>query len=182
MPMSDLWYKNAIIYQLDVEAFQDSNGDGIGDFPGLTARLPYLAGLGVTCVWLHPFYPSPRRDDGYDVTDYLGVDPRFGTLGDFVEFSHQAESLGIRVIIDLVVNHTSNEHPWFQAARSDPNSKFRNYYVWSEERPDNITDGIVFPGYQKSIWSFDRKAKLWYYHRFYDFQPDLNFANPNVRE
>jgi maltose alpha-D-glucosyltransferase / alpha-amylase len=182
MPMYDLWYKNAIIYSLDVESFQDSNGDGIGDFPGLTARLPYLAGLGVTCVWLHPFYPSPRRDDGYDIVDYLGVDPRFGTLADFVEFAHQAESLGIRVIIDLVANHTSNEHPWFQAARSQPDSKFHNYYVWSEEPPENVTDGIVFPGYQKSIWTFDRKAKLWYYHRFYDFQPDLNFANPDVQD
>ena len=124
----------------------------------------------------------PRRDDGYDVSDYYTVDPQFGTLGDFVEFSHQAESLGIRVIVDLVVNHTSNEHPWFQAARSDPNSKYRDYYVWSEQRPDDITSGIVFPGYQKSTWSFDKKAGLWYYHRFYDFQPDLNFGNPEVQE
>jgi len=182
MPVEDLWYKNAIIYSLDVESFQDSNGDGIGDFPGLTRRLAYLAGLGVTCVWLHPFYTSPRRDDGYDVTDYYTVDPRFGTLGDFVEFAHQAESNGLRVIVDLVVNHTSNEHPWFQAARSDPKSPYRDYYVWSEERPKDIKSGIVFPGYQDNIWTFDRKAGAWYYHRFYDFQPDLNFANPMVRE
>jgi maltose alpha-D-glucosyltransferase/alpha-amylase len=182
MDIRDLWYKNAIIYALDVEAFQDANGDGIGDFEGLTQRLAYLAGLGVTCVWLHPFYPSPRRDHGYDVADYYNVDPRFGTLGDFVEFAHQAASFGMRIVVDLVINHTSNEHPWFQAARSDPHSKYRDYYVWSEERPENIKDGIVFPGYQKAIWSFDQKAKLWYYHRFYDFQPDLNFANPAVRE
>jgi maltose alpha-D-glucosyltransferase / alpha-amylase len=182
MPLNDLWYKNAIIYSLDVESFQDGNGDGIGDFAGLTQRLSYLAGLGVTCVWLHPFYPSPRRDDGYDVVDYFGVDPRFGTPGDFVEFTHRAESLGIRVIVDLVVNHTSNEHPWFQAARADPKSKYRNYYVWSEKRPHNVSDGVVFPGHQHSIWSLDRKAKAWYYHRFYNFQPDLNFGNPEVQE
>lgn len=182
MPIPDLWYKNAIVYALDVEAFQDGNGDGIGDFVGLTRRLAYLTGLGVTCVWLHPFYTSPRRDDGYDVANYYDVDPRFGTLGDFVEFTHQAESFGLRVIVDLVVNHTSNEHPWFQAARSDPQSPYRDYYVWSQARPRDIAAGIVFPGYQKAIWSFDRKAKRWYYHRFYDFQPDLNFANPAVRE
>src|ERR671919_3216417 len=113
MPMSDLWYKNAIIYSLDVESFQDSNGDGIGDFPGLTQRLSYLAGLGVTCVWLHPFYPSPNRDNGYDVADYYGVHPKHGTLGEFVDFTNRAEQLGIRVLVDLVVNHTSIRHPWF---------------------------------------------------------------------
>lgn len=182
MPFEDLWYKNAVIYALDIEAFQDSNGDGVGDFEGLTRRLGYLAGLGVTCVWLHPFFTSPRRDDGYDISDYYTIDPRYGTLGDFVEFTHQAQSFGIRVIVDLVVNHTSNEHPWFQAARSDPKSKYRDYYVWSEKRPKDITSGVVFPGYQPTIWSLDRKAKAWYYHRFYDFQPDLNFANPVVRE
>lgn len=182
LPIQDLWYKNAIIYQLNVESFQDGNGDGIGDFQGLTRRLGYLAGLGVTCLWLHPFYGSPRRDDGYDVTDFLSVDPRFGTLGDFVEFTHQAESFGMRVILDLVVNHTSNEHPWFQAARSDPNSKYRKYYVWSEERPKDIKSGVVFPGHQPTIWSYDKRAKAWYYHRFYDFQPDLDYGNEDVRE
>ena len=181
MRIHDLWYKNAVIYALDVESFQDGNGDGIGDFEGLTQRLAYLAGLGVTCIWLHPFYASPRRDDGYDVADYYSVDPRFGTLGDFVEFSHQAATFGMRIVIDLVINHTSDQHPWFQAARSDPQSKYYDYYVWSKDRPANITDGIVFPGHQKSIWSFDQKAKAWYYHRFYDFQPDLNFANPAVQ-
>ena len=181
MAFRDLWYKNAVVYALDIEAFQDGNGDGIGDFAGLTRRLAYLAGLGVTCVWLHPFYPSPRKDDGYDVADYYGVDPRFGDLGDFVEFAHQAETFGIRIVVDLVVNHTSDQHPWFQAARADPTSPFREYYVWSEKRPKDITSGVVFPGHQESIWTLDRKAKAWYYHRFYPFQPDLNFANPAVR-
>jgi maltose alpha-D-glucosyltransferase / alpha-amylase len=181
LDIQDLWYKNAVVYALEVEAFQDSNGDGIGDFAGLTRRLAYLAGLGVTCVWLHPFYTSPRRDDGYDVSDYYSVDPRFGDLGDFVEFAHQAETFGIRIVIDLVVNHTSIEHPWFRAARVDPTSPFRDYYVWSDKQPKDVTSGIVFPGHQKSIWTLDRKAGAWYYHRFYDFQPDLNFANPAVR-
>jgi maltose alpha-D-glucosyltransferase / alpha-amylase len=181
MPILDLWYKNAVVYALDIEAFQDGNGDGIGDFAGLTQRLAYLAGLGVTCVWLHPFFASPRRDDGYDVTDYYSVDPRFGDLGDFVEFAHQAGTYGLRIVVDLVVNHTSDQHPWFQAARADPKSPYRDYYVWSKTRPKDIKSGIVFPGHQSSIWTFDRKAKAWYYHRFYDFQPDLNFANPAVR-
>ena len=181
MPIRDLWYRNAVIYALDIESFQDDNGDGIGDFAGLTRRLAYLAGLGVTCVWLHPFFGSPRQDDGYDITDYYAVDPRFGDLGDFVEFAHQAETFGIRIVVDLVVNHTSRQHPWFQAARADPASPYRDYYVWSKKRPRDITTGIVFPGVQKSIWTFDRKAGAWYYHRFYDFQPDLNFANPAVR-
>jgi maltose alpha-D-glucosyltransferase / alpha-amylase len=181
VPIHDLWYKNAVLYALDIESFQDDSGDGIGDFAGLTRRLAYLAGLGVTCVWLHPFFTSPRRDDGYDISDYYTVDPRFGDLGDFVDFAHQARTFGIRIVVDLVVNHTSNEHPWFKAAREDPNSTYRNYYVWSKTRPKDITSGIVFPGYQKSIWTFDRKAGAWYYHRFYDFQPDLNFANPAVR-
>jgi maltose alpha-D-glucosyltransferase / alpha-amylase len=182
MAIQDLWYKNAIIYALDIESFQDSDGDGIGDFAGLTRRLGYMAGLGVTCAWLHPFYVSPRRDDGYDVADYYNVDPRYGNLGDFVEFTHQASSFGIRVIVDLVVNHTSDQHPWFQAARSDPNSKYHDYYVWSKEKPENIQDGIVFPGHQKGVWSFDEQAKAWYHHRFYNHQPDLNFANPCVRD
>lgn len=179
--MHDLWYKNAVIYALDIESFQDDNGDGIGDLAGVTRRLAYLAGLGVTCVWLHPFYTSPRQDDGYDISDYYTVDPQFGDLGDFVEFAHQAETFGIRIMVDLVVNHTSSEHPWFRAARSDPNSPYRDFYVWAEKPPEDPELGIVFPGAQKSTWTFDRKAGAWYFHRFYDFQPDLNFANPKVR-
>jgi maltose alpha-D-glucosyltransferase/alpha-amylase len=130
----DLWYKNAVLYCLDVGTFADGNGDGIGDLRGLADRLPYLAGIGVTCIWLLPFYPSPRRDDGYDIQDYDNVDPRYGTLGDFVDFMRQADEFGIRVIVDLVVNHTSDAHPWFQAARTDPKSSYRDWYVWFERR------------------------------------------------
>jgi len=179
--MQERWYKEAIVYCLDVETFQDSDGDGIGDLPGLTSRLDYLARLGVTCLWLNPVHPSPNRDDGYDVSDYYNVDPRIGTLGDFVELVHQADNRGLRVIIDLVVNHTSDEHPWFVEARSDPDSRRRNWYVWSDERPTDLTQGIVFPGVQKETWTRDAKAKAWYFHRFYDFQPDLNSDNPEVR-
>ena len=178
--INDLWYKNAIIYCLSVGTFMDANGDGIGDFAGLMRRLDYLQGLGVTAIWLMPFQASPQRDNGYDVADYYSVDPRYGTLGDFVEFTHAANQRGIRVLIDLVVNHTSDQHPWFQEARRDPNSKYRNWYVWSKRKPPNADEGMVFPGVQKSTWSFDREAKLWYFHRFYEFQPDLNTSNPEV--
>ena len=179
--IDDLWYKNAVLYCLNVETFMDTNGDGCGDFEGLNRRLDYLAGLGVTCIWLLPFYPSPRRDDGYDVTDYYGVDRRFGTAGDFVEFMNQARDRGLRVIVDLVINHTSDQHPWFQDARRNKRSKYRDWYVWSKKRPRNWNQGMVFPGVQKSTWSFDSVAREWYFHRFYDFQPDLNTANPEVR-
>ncbi|HET6333629.1 MAG TPA: alpha-amylase family protein [Polyangiales bacterium] len=179
--IKDLWYKNAIIYCLHVGTFMDSDGDGVGDFIGLQRRLDYLAGLGVTCLWLMPFQSSPRRDDGYDITDYFNVDPRFGTLGDFVEFTHEAKQRGIRVIIDLVINHTSNQHPWFLAARRDKESKFRNYYVWSKKRPKDADQGMVFPGVQKTTWTFDREAGEYYFHRFYDFQPDLDTGNPDVQ-
>ncbi|HEU4628264.1 MAG TPA: alpha-amylase family protein [Gemmatimonadaceae bacterium] len=178
----DLWYKNTVVYSLDVETFLDSDGDGIGDFEGLMRRLDYLESLGIGAVWLAPFYPSPDADDGYDVTDYYGVDPRFGSGGAFVEFMHQAEGRGIRVIVDLVVNHTSSQHRWFQAARRNPDSLYRDWYIWSEKRPKDWNSGMVFPGVQRSTWSKDEVAGLWYYHRFYDFQPDLNFDNPAVRE
>lgn len=178
----ELWYKNAIIYNLDVRSFMDADGDGIGDFRGLTGRLDYLAGLGVTCVWLMPFYASPDRDDGYDVTDYYAVDPRYGTLGEFVEFARAADQRGIRILVDLVVNHTSIDHPWFQTARRDPASRYRDWYVWSKTRPREWNRGMVFPGVQKSTWSFDEVARQWYLHRFYDFQPDLNTANPEVQQ
>jgi maltose alpha-D-glucosyltransferase / alpha-amylase len=179
--INDLWYKNAVIYCLSVSTFMDANGDGIGDFPGLMNRLDYLQGMGVTAIWLMPFQPSPFRDDGYDVADYYGVDPRYGTLGDFVEFTHGCKQRGIRVLIDLVVNHTSDKHPWFQEARSDPNSKYRDWYVWSKKKPKHASDGIVFPGVQKSTWNYDKIARAWYFHRFYDFQPDLNTSNPRVQ-
>jgi maltose alpha-D-glucosyltransferase / alpha-amylase len=179
--INDLWYKNAVIYCLSVGAYMDANGDGIGDFQGLMRRLDYLHGLGVTAIWLMPFQTSPHRDDGYDVSDYYGVDPRYGTLGDFVEFTHGAQQRGIRVIIDLVVNHTSNEHAWFRESRRDPNSRYRDWYLWSKKKPPRADQGMVFPGVQKSTWSYDEQAKAWYFHRFYDFQPDLNTSNPEVR-
>src|SRR5262245_55302990 len=144
--------------------------------------MPYLDVIGITCVWLLPFYPSPRKDDGYDVQDYYNVHPSFGTLGDFVDFMRQADELGIRVIVDLVVNHTSDQHPWFKAARSDPKSPYRDWYVWSEKKPRNIASGLVFPGVQKANWTYDSTARAYYFHRFYKFQPDLNVGNPAVRE
>lgn len=179
--MHDHWHKDAVIYSLEVESFKDGNGDGIGDFKGLTEQVPYIAGLGFNTVWLLPFHPTPFRDDGYDITDYFGVDSRLGTLGDFVEFINRAHSQGLRVIIDLVVNHTSNRHPWFQSARQDPKSYYRDFYVWSEQKPKTANQGMVFPGAQKSTWSFDRVAGEFYFHRFYKFQPDLNISNPEVR-
>ena len=179
--INDLWYKNAIVYCLSVGTYMDANADGIGDFRGLMRRLDYLHGLGVTAVWLMPFQPSPGKDDGYDVSDYYGVNPAYGTLGDFVEFTHAAKQRGIRVIIDLVVNHTSDQHPWFKAARRDRNSEFRDWYVWADKKPASANTGMVFPGVQKSTWSYDREAKAWYFHRFYDFQPDLNTSNPHVQ-
>jgi maltose alpha-D-glucosyltransferase/alpha-amylase len=144
-------------------------------------RLDYLQGLGVTALWLMPFQPSPGRDDGYDVADYYGVDPRYGTLGDFVEFTHGCEQRGMRVLIDLVVNHTSDQHPWFQAARQNRKSKYRDWYVWSKKKPKDAEKGIVFPGVQRSTWNKDAEAGEYYFHRFYDFQPDLNTANPEVQ-
>ncbi len=179
--MSDRWYQQAVVYCLDIDTFADSNGDGCGDIPGLIGRLDYLARLGVTCLWLNPIHPSPDRDDGYDVADFYNVDPRFGTLGDFAELLHQAGNRGIKVIIDLVVNHTSDKHPWFVSARSSPDSPYRDWYVWSETAPPDRNQGMVFPGEQAETWSYDRTAKLWYYHRFYKFQPDLNIKNPEVR-
>jgi maltose alpha-D-glucosyltransferase/alpha-amylase len=180
--IDDLWYKNAIIYCMDVEKYIDADGDGVGDFEGLTRKLDYLAGLGVTCVWLQPFYPSPNRDNGYDVSDYYGIHPKHGTLGQYVEFMNHAQQLGIRVIVDLVVNHTSVKHPWFQAARKDPASPYRDYYVWSKKRPEDHDQGMVFPGVQKTTWTRDPVAGEYYFHRFYDFQPDLNTMNPKVQE
>jgi maltose alpha-D-glucosyltransferase / alpha-amylase len=179
--IDDLWYKNGVFYCLSVGTYMDADGDGIGDFKGLLRRLDYLQGLGITTIWLMPFQPSPGRDDGYDISDYYGVDPRYGTLGDFVEFTHGCAQRGIRVIIDLVVNHTSDAHPWFQQARSSKDSPYRNWYVWADKKPANADKGMVFPGVQKSTWTRDKQASAWYFHRFYDFQPDLNTSNPHVQ-
>ncbi len=179
---SDLWWKNAVIYCLDVETFQDSDGDGCGDFKGLTQRIDYLAELGVTCLWLMPFYPSPNRDDGYDITDYYAVDDRLGSLGDFVAFVRTAKDRGMRVIVDLVVNHTSDRHPWFRSARSSPESTYRDYYVWRDEPSEEPGTGVVFPDAEDSIWTYDEKAGQHYLHHFYSHQPDLNIASPAVRD
>jgi maltose alpha-D-glucosyltransferase/alpha-amylase len=179
--MINRWYQEAIIYSLDVASFQDSDGDGRGDLRGLISRLNYLSRLGVSCLWLNPIYPSPGRDGGYDISDFYGVDPVLGSVGDFAELAREAQESGMRIILDLVVNHTSDEHPWFKSARSSPDSPFRDWYIWSAEEPPNRHQGTVFPGEQSETWTFDEQAQAWYFHRFYDFQPDLNWANPAVR-
>ena len=179
---SDLWWKTAVVYCLDVETFLDLDGDGVGDLPGLVNRIDYLADLGVTCLWLMPFYPTPERDDGYDITDFYGVDSRLGSHGDLVELIRTARDRGIRVIADLVVNHTSDRHPWFKAARSSKNSPYRDYYVWRSDRPPDTSKETVFPDQEQSIWEYDEKSGEYFLHRFYKHQPDLNVANPRVRD
>lgn len=179
--IEDLWYKNTVIYSLDLETFMDANGDGVGDFEGLMRRLDYLQSLGISTIWLSPFQPTPNRDNGYDIADFYGVDPRHGSSGDFVEFMHQAKKRGLQVIMDLVVNHTSDQHRWFQAARRDPTSPYREWYIWSKKRPTDWKSGMVFPGVQQSTWTYDKEARAYYFHRFYNFQPDMNMDNPAVR-
>lgn len=178
----DLWWKNAVVYCLDVQTFLDTDGDGCGDLAGLTERIDYLDGLGVTCLWLMPFYPSPERDDGYDIVDFYGIDERLGTLGAFVEMVRTAQDRGIRVIVDFVLNHTSHRHPWFVSARKGRDAPFHDFYVWSDEKPDDKPSDLVFPGEERSAWAWDDQAQQWYYHRFYTEQPDLNTANPAVRD
>lgn len=180
--LSEDWWTDAIFYAVDIERFFDGNGDGIGDFPGLAEKLPYIEDLGVTCIWLLPFYPSANRDNGYDVTDYYGVDPRLGTFDEFLAFIRAAGQRGIRVIVDLVVQHTSIDHPWFRSARHDEQSPFRNYYIWSDHPPPVPEDkGNIFPGEEPHVWTFDEVAGAYYHHRFYHFQPGLNHDNPSVR-
>jgi trehalose synthase len=179
---SDLWWKTAVVYCLDVETYADGNGDGCGDFRGLIQNIDHLARLGVTCLWLMPFFPSPDRDDGYDITDFYGVDPRLGTPGDVVELVRTARDRGMRVIADLVVNHTSDQHPWFVEARSSRDSPKRDWYIWSDEEPPDAAEGVVFPDQETSTWEYDRKTEQYYFHQFYKHQPDLNVANPEVRD
>src|SRR5262249_43099634 len=182
LPHDSLWYKDAVIYQLHVKTFFDGNGDGIGDFDGLTAKLDYLTDLGVTCLWLLPFCQSPLRDDGYDVSHYERVQPAYGSLLDFDRFLATAHDRGLKVITELVINHTSDAHPWFQAARRAPaGSSKRNFYVWSDT-DDRYRDArVIFRDAERSNWTWDATAQAYYWHRFFHHQPDLNFDNPLVR-
>ena len=175
------WYINAVFYEAPVKAFQDSNGDGIGDLRGMSQRLDYLAELGIDCIWLNPIYPSPLKDDGYDIADYCAIHPDFGSLEDFKNLVEGAHQRGLRIITDLVVNHTSDQHPWFQAARQDKNSPYRNYYVWSDSDQKYAGVRIIFLDTEKSNWTWDEAASQFFWHRFYSHQPDLNYDNPTVR-
>ncbi|MBI4266595.1 MAG: alpha-amylase, partial [Acidobacteria bacterium] len=181
--MSDaLWYRDAIIYEAHVRAFLDSTGDGIGDFPGLTQKLPYLQDLGITCLWLLPFYPSPLRDDGYDIADYTSINPIYGTLDDFRRFVDEAHARHIRILTELVVNHTSDQHPWFQRARHAPRgSPERDYYVWSDSDRKYAGTRVIFTDTENSNWTYDAAAGQYYWHRFFAHQPDLNLDNPEVQ-
>ena len=177
----ELWFKDAIIYQLHVKAFADSNNDGIGDFAGLTEKLDYLQELGVTALWLLPFYPSPGRDDGYDISDYRNINADFGTMQDFRRFMQEAKRRKLRVITELVINHTSDQHPWFKRARrSRPEFDARNWYVWSDTDQRYAGTRIIFSDTEKSNWAWDAEAGAYYWHRFFSHQPDLNFDNPRV--
>ncbi len=176
------WYKNAIIYGVDVGTYMDGDGDGVGDFQGLRSRLDYIASLGVTCLWILPCFPTPNRDNGYDIVDYNNVDRRLGTLGDFVAFMNDAASRGLHVILDLVVHHTSNEHRWFKESCADAESPKRRYYVWTDDPPDDTCAVLMFPDVEDSIWARDGEAGGWYLHQFYEFQPDLNIEDENLRD
>ncbi|MEO8376620.1 MAG: maltose alpha-D-glucosyltransferase, partial [Candidatus Sumerlaeota bacterium] len=176
------WYLDAIFYQVSVRSFYDSTGDGIGDFKGLTEKLDYISSLGVTALWLLPFYPSPLKDDGYDIADYFSIHRDYGTMEDFEVFLRRAHSLNIRVIADLVINHTSSENNWFQQARRSPDSPYRNYYVWSDDPHKYSDTRIIFCDTESSNWTYDPVAGQHYWHRFYGHQPDLNYDNPSVQE
>lgn len=182
-PAESLWYKDAVVYEVHIKAFRDSSGDGIGDFRGLIEKLDYLQDLGITAVWLLPFFPSPFKDDGYDIADYQSVHPDYGTLRDFKEFLSEAHRRGIRVIIELVLNHTSDQHPWFERARkAPPSSHWRDFYVWNNS-PDKFKDArIIFKDFESSNWNWDPQAEAYYWHRFYSHQPDLNYENPEVQQ
>ncbi len=177
-----LWYKDAVLYEVYVRAFNDSNADGHGDLPGLTQKLDYLKNLGINCLWLLPIYPSPLKDDGYDIADYYNVYPGYGSLDDFKALVDAAHERGIRVITDLVLNHTSDQHPWFKAAREDPDSPYRDYYVWSDTDKKYQDARIIFLDTEVSNWTWDEKAGMYFWHRFYSSQPDLNFDNPEVQQ
>ncbi|HEV8472031.1 MAG TPA: maltose alpha-D-glucosyltransferase [Methylomirabilota bacterium] len=175
------WYKDAVFYEVHVKAFADGDGNGVGDFTGLIGRLDYLRDLGVDCLWILPMYPSPLRDDGYDIADFHGIHPSYGTVEDFQKFLDAAHDRGLRVIADLVLNHTSDQHPWFQAARADPASPYRDYYVWRDTDQRYRDARIIFTDTEKSNWTWDPVAKQYYWHRFFSHQPDLNYDNPAVK-
>jgi maltose alpha-D-glucosyltransferase/alpha-amylase len=174
------WYINAIFYEVQIKAYCDSNNDGIGDIPGLISKLDYIKDLGVDCIWVLPIYPSPLKDDGYDIADYYNVHDRYGTLSDFKQLVVETHKRGLKIIADLVLNHTSDQHYWFQRSRSDPNSKYRDYYVWSDTKEKYTHARIIFLDTEESNWTYDEVAKMYYWHRFYSCQPDLNYDNPEV--
>jgi maltose alpha-D-glucosyltransferase/alpha-amylase len=182
MAPEPLWYKRAVLYEVNVRAFCDSNGDGQGDLPGLTSKLDYLKQLGVDCLWLLPIFPSPLLDGGYDIADYYDIHPDYGTLADFKVFLDAAHARGMRVIADLVLNHTSDQHPWFQAARADRSSPYRDYYVWSDTDQKYSQTRIIFLDTEKSNWTWDAQAGQFFWHRFYSSQPDLNYDTPAVQD
>ncbi len=175
------WYMNAVFYEIYLRSFKDSNNDGIGDLPGLLEKLEYIKQLGIDCIWLLPIYPSPRKDDGYDIADYYSIDADYGTINDFKQLVEAVHKNGMHIVMDLVVNHTSDQHPWFQSSRSDPNSPYRDYYVWSDTDQKYPDARIIFVDTEKSNWTWDEKANKYYWHRFYSSQPDLNYENPAVR-
>ncbi|HEY8733051.1 MAG TPA: alpha-amylase family glycosyl hydrolase, partial [Puia sp.] len=182
-PADPLWYKDAIIYELYIKAFKDGNGDGIGDFDGLLQTLDYFQDLGVTAIWVLPFYPSPLRDDGYDISDYYSVNPAYGNTDQFRKFLEEAHKRDLRVITELVINHTSDQHKWFQRARNAPkDSAERNFYVWTDDPTKYKDVRIIFQDYEKSNWTYDPVADAYYWHRFFYHQPDLNYDNPEVQE
>ncbi|HKW11307.1 MAG TPA: alpha-amylase family glycosyl hydrolase, partial [Gemmatimonadaceae bacterium] len=183
MPTDPLWYKDAIVYQTHVKAFRDSNADGYGDFRGLTDRLDYIQQLGATCVWILPFFPSPLRDDGYDISSYESINSTYGSIEDFQRFLDAAHERGLKVLIELVINHTSDQHPWFQRARRAPkDSRERNWYVWSDDPNKYAGTRIIFTDTETSNWTWDPVAQQFFWHRFFSHQPDLNFDNPEVLE
>jgi maltose alpha-D-glucosyltransferase / alpha-amylase len=182
LPIDPLWYKDAVFYEIYVRGFYDANNDGIGDFRGLTEKLDYLQWLGVNCLWLLPMYASPLRDGGYDIADYYTILPEYGTLEDFKRFLDAAHARGLRVIADLVLNHTSDQHPWFQEARSSPTSPKRDWYVWSDTDQLYSEARIIFLDTERSNWTWDETAGAFYWHRFFSHQPDLNYDNPAVRQ
>ena len=183
MPSDDaLWFKDAVFYEVPVRSFFDSSGDGKGDFRGLAQKLDYIRDLGVDCIWVLPMYPSPNLDDGYDIADFLKIHPDYGTVSDFILFIDAAHARGLKVVADLVLNHTSDQHAWFQESRSDPNSPKRDYYVWSDDPTKYSGARVIFVDTEQSNWSFDQVAGQYFWHRFFYHQPDLNFENPAVQE